>query len=420
MSEPSAKPPPDPLKQVKSALRLVCAELPHLSGLASAVRIHIDDRVPTAGIAQTGRLLVNPEWFATCNRSEAAFIMAHELFHLCLQTHDRGQESDAETFNWAHDYIINDMLALEMDRPVPKGGLVFRGARELSAEKIMLLMKRGRVPGPKRVPRADMTVALEEAGLLPPIARDYGPGTNDVLSPEDERRMFPDANPLEEEAHRRRVRAAAAKAVSLGLLKGKLEKLPQAPAQPQEPERYETLKEALRLNYQPPWEAALQQWMEAVAPGPRSYTRPSRRGADRPDVVLPGRKREGWTLHVVLDTSGSMVDEIPRLLGAIAVFCESVNAALIHILQCDVEVTSDEWLDPEELTRYRVAGFGGSDMAPALHQLAKDPEVEAAIVITDGYISYPAESMPYRVLWALTEEATFEPPYGHVVHIPKR
>jgi hypothetical protein len=45
---------------------------------------------------------------------------------------------------------------------------------------------------------------------------------------------------------------------------------------------------ALRGIYRTPWEVALQRWMESVAPGERTFARPSRRGADRADVVLPG------------------------------------------------------------------------------------------------------------------------------------
>src|SRR5262249_26163224 len=159
------------------------------------------------------------------------------------------------------------------------------------------------------------------------------------------------------------------------------------------------MTDALRSFYHPPWEAVLQQWLEAIAPGPRTYLRPSRRGADRTDVVLPGRKREGWTLHIVLDTSGSLGEELPRLLGWIAAFCEAVNVGTVHLLQCDVRVTVDEFVTPEELFHYRIAGYGGSDMSPALLRLGEDPEVEAALVLTDGYIDYPADPPPYRILW---------------------
>ena len=76
-----------------------------------------------------------------------------------------------------------------------------------------------------------------------------------------------------------------------------------------------------------------------MAPGERTFARPSRRGAERTDVVLPGRKREAWMLNVVLDTSGSMTDEIPRALGAIADFCDAVGVDQVRLVQCDTAVT---------------------------------------------------------------------------------
>ena len=76
----------------------------------------------------------------------------------------------------------------------------------------------------------------------------------------------------------------------------------------------------------------------------------------------------------------------------------------IHVLQCDVRVTKDEWVTPDALYHYVIAGMGGSDLSPALVQLAEDPEVHAVLVLTDGYISFPDYPMPYDVLWALMDE----------------
>ena len=113
---------------------------------------------------------------------------------------------------------------------------------------------------------------------------------------------------------------------------------------------------------------ALQTWLEGVVPGERTFTRPSRRGAERADVVMPGRKRYSWMLNVVLDTSGSMSDEIPRALGAIADFCEAAASTTSALIQCDTAVTSDEMLSPGELAEYEVSGYGGSDLTPALQR----------------------------------------------------
>src|SRR5262249_43670455 len=155
------------------------------------------------------------------------------------------------------------------------------------------------------------------------------------LDRDTERDWFPDADPLEEELREQRIRRLAAKALSLGLLKERLDAIPPVKTKPVE-QTDTAMMEALRQCYAPLWEVALQRWMEAVAPGPRTYVRPARRNVEQSDVVLAGRRREGWTLHVVLDTSGSMVSEIPRVLGAISVFCEGAGITTIHILQCDV------------------------------------------------------------------------------------
>jgi predicted metal-dependent peptidase len=174
---------------------------------------------------------------------------------------------------------------------------------------------------------------------------------------------------------------------------------------------------ALRELYRPPWALALQRWLESVAPGERTFTRPSRRGAPQAELVLPGRRREGWILNVVLDTSGSMTAEIPRALGAIAGFCDAAAVDQVRLLQCDAAVTADEMLAPLALAEREITGYGGSDLSPAMRRLAEDPYVRAAVIITDGDIAYPAEPMPYNVLWVLParEAGRFDPPYGRVV-----
>jgi predicted metal-dependent peptidase len=411
MSEAGRKPEEAALARAVTSLRMVCAAMPHLAGLASAVRLHADDRVSTAAVSRSGRVLVNPQWFTELDLPAATFVMAHELMHLCLRTHERSARTDGELFNWAHDYVINDMLSEQLHQPVPAGGLVYRGAKDLSAEQMVQLIRSGKVPGPKPMARSPMTIALQEAGLLPETAGDQGPGSGDILTLEQEEALFPDADRAQEEVQRKRIEVIADRSLRLGVLRERLERLEKQRSAIEAPAR-EGLLGILRSMYRPPWEMVLQQWLEAVAPGARTYARPSRRGGDRTDVVLPGRRREGWTLHIVLDTSGSMVSEIPRVLGLIASFCEGVDITQIHVLQCDTRVTHDDWVDPEELARYPIAGGGGSDMSPAMLHLAADPEVESVLVITDGDISCPAQPPPYQVLWALTAPSSFNPGYG--------
>ena len=127
-------------------------------------------------------------------------------------------------------------------------------------------------------------------------------------------------------------------------------------------------------------------------------------------------------LNVIIDTSGSMADEVPRALGAIATFCDAVAVDQVRLLQCDVDVTSDELLGPEELEQFTITGYGGSDLTPAMERLAADPLVRAAAIITDGDVQYPPTPMPYDVLWVLPpgHSTAFAPAYGRVVVMEAR
>jgi predicted metal-dependent peptidase len=406
------------LKRIERGLRLLTVPLPYLAGLAAAVRVSLEDRVPTMGVFASGRLVVNPAFAEKLKENELIFVLAHELLHLALRTHDRARGSQHLEFNYAHDYIINDILRIELGvEHVPAGGLDMPGASQRSAEEIVLEMRRSAAETPSK------TAVF--AGEETTIGRVFGPrgrgqvagdggedaDAGDVLGAQREKEMFPDdvaaqaedANTIKEVAS-----AGLALARAVGALRGRRGDDPGATSQ---------VVTALRGLYRTPWEVVLQRWMESVAPGERTFVRPSRRGADRSDLVLPGRRRQGWMLHVIIDTSGSMAEEIPSALGAIADFCDGVAVDQIRLLQCDVTVTSDELLAPMDLAHYTVTGYGGSDLTPAMERLAADPQVRAAAIITDGDIRYPTDPMPYAVLWVVpsARSAAFHPGYGRVV-----
>lgn len=402
------------LARIGKALRLVTVPLPHLAGLAAAVRVDLDDRVPTMGVFASGRLVANPQFVARLKENELQFVLAHELLHLALRTHERAKGSGLLEFNYAHDYIINDMLRMELGfATIPAGGLDMPGARRKSAEQIVLEMRRNAelAQSQSQVWEGETVSARRVFGTGQGTGEKIDSGNaGDVLDERRERELFPDD--ADEQAKRSKtMQDIAAKSLALakamGAMKGRGE---DAGASDQ-------VVTALRGLYRTPWETGLQRWLESVAPGERTFMRPSRRGADRDDIVLPGRRRESWMLNIVLDTSGSMTDEIPRALGAIADFCDAVAVDEIRLVQCDAAVTSDEMLSPHELADYRVSGFGGSDLTPAMLALADDARVTAVIVVTDGDIAFPAQPMPYAVLWVLPERGNprFRPAYGHVI-----
>jgi hypothetical protein len=44
------------------------------------------------GVFASGRLVVNPDFAARLNDRELVFVLAHEMLHLALRTHDRARE----------------------------------------------------------------------------------------------------------------------------------------------------------------------------------------------------------------------------------------------------------------------------------------------------------------------------------------
>ena len=136
----------------------------------------------------------------------------------------------------------------------------------------------------------------------------------------------------------------------------------------------------------------------------------------KPHVVDQGQVNLGIAVDVEKkDGSRSLL--VPRVLGAIADFCEGLAVDDIRLVQCDTGVTSDETLSPGQLAEYEVRGSGGSDLTSAMTMLADDPNVTACLVITDGDIGYPPEEPSYAVLWVLTAPAdtAFNPHYGRVL-----
>jgi len=399
------------LKRIENGLRMVTVPLPHLAGLAAAVRVSLDWRVPTMGIFASGRLIANPGFTARLKDNELVFVLAHELLHLALRTHDRARGSGRLEFNYAHDYIINDILRSELGfATIPAGGLDMPGARERSAEDIVIEMRRN----------ADLMRSRtkvwegKDASVRQALGQGQGgsePGNDDagdVLGDKTEREMFP-ADAQDQAQQKAAIDDIIARGQALAAAIGRQN------ARGTVGGGMSAQVSAQRGRLRPAWQQALQRWIECSSAGERTFARPSRRGAERTDVVMPGRMRTSWMLNVVLDTSGSMVDDIPLALGAIADFCDGAGVDQVRVVQCDAAVTADETVSPEELATYAVRGFGGSDLSPAMLTLADDPLIRAAVIITDGEIAFPAEPMPYDVLWVLPRAAAFNPPYGRVI-----
>lgn len=461
--------------KIQTALKVAVAYVPRLAGLAAVADIRVSSQIETAGVFPSGRMLISENFAKTLDVKGLAFIVAHELSHLFLRTHERlGKRSeDAQLLNIAHDFIINATLKRDFGfEYAPAGGLdwdayewnfegrfpgkTWKPATEYSLEELATLLRPIRDEISNVCWNKDVVKApeMDDSGTAANVQRDGGGGASklgdllaaagikaedfadadaegeaedvdapaqktneasldeagasaldsgvDALSEALERQMFPDENPVEIARKIAEVEETVVRSYSEQALVSALDGAQQAArGRGTEAGFGASAYSLLRGTYQTPWEAALQRWFDSVAPPRRSWARPSRRGGDRTDVVLPGKNREGWTLNIVLDTSGSMTGAISQALGAIDQFCQANDVESVRILQCDTQVTSDEYVEVGSLERFEAKGFGGSDMSPAMLKLAEEPDVEAVIVLTDGGIAYPEGPMPYETLWCI-------------------
>ena len=430
------------LDYAQRALNNVRNLQPYLGGVADMVAIHVEPRIPTAGITADGRLFVNPDWFLSLSGPEAIYVMSHELWHLVLQSHARAGSDDAWHVNVAHDWIINRILTDELGIMPPKNGLWLGDADNHSAEELVRWLKDGNVPLPGRRsvwddeagrPEQRTPTPFEEAlrgtHLAPSEASsgDDAPADcpGDILTEEDLRRLsitvpviaVPLASgagsagdAIADRAEALRLAADAALGTHAVVTSALRHRHPDFTY----PHLTATL-DIIATNDRIPVELALQSGIDMIAPKVRTYRRASRRQGTRQDIVLPGRRHEGWVLNLILDTSGSMTGVLPRLLSLIKASAKAAGVSQVRIIQASDDVTADETVDIDSLESFEVRGYGGSDLTAAFNRLSEDPDTERVIVLSDMAIRYPAEPPPYDVVWFAIRErygTPVAPEYG--------
>lgn len=382
------------LRRAQSALQSLPTRLPSLAGLAAAANVSITEhaRVKTAAVSNSGYIYLNPAFLSELTDEELLFVLAHELFHLALRTHDRGHECP-EQFNRAHDYVINDMLRNELALPIPKGGLDWEGARFLAAENIAL--------------RLNSSTSAESS------RNQYL--SNDILTEADEEAI----NGIKHGIYRVRTeqqlshrRNAMANLTSAGR-QGWGGDDPSV-----KPKRLSTVcSDQVR-----DWQFAMQPTAGEADRTLRSYARPSRRGSVcGGDLVRPGRKRdEGWIVHLVFANNMSRHHDpqIVRFLAEVGATAMQYQAK-VHFLQChQTNSTEREFTAEEILTSIELHQCGCYGVVKPMSVLSERAGVEKVVVFHAGSVVIPSQAPPYEVFWAYAgARHGFKPKYGEVIEL---
>lgn len=401
------------------------ADLPYLSeGLYALVTVE-SDAVASVAADESWRLYVNPEWAQGASIEELAREIAHQLWHLLLDHAGRARlagvdRAGADAWAMASDLAVCDALMAE--GVVPQR-LIDR-VRELRARRPDLATHRSTEEYWALTNRADFlpqedgpgqygeTPGTERPDQEPFDPGDFGEARDDEGSASDgiprPWELPPDAlagglEATEPDVIRRAVAIAYRSATRdrPGHKAGDLDRWAQRLAEPRIPWEH-LLAQATRRGVG---------WTSGRTH--TTYTRPNRRAASTPNILMPGWRRQNPTVACVVDTSASVDDTLlGRALGEVdgALRALGVGTSDLTLLSCDASVQTVARL--RRAHDAALVGGGGTDLRVALAAVDRlRPRPTLTVVFTDGQTPWPdAPPTGCAVVVALLLRPDREPP----------
>lgn len=338
-------------------------------------------------------LYVNPDFFKKLSVQERVFVLAHEVTHVILQHPGRmkgymdiGFGPDmkpwqAVRFNKAADYVINSYLVdLKVGHQVP-GSLL--NAQFGQADLV-----------------DDVYCKLPEEE--DEDSQGGGGGWDQHMPAAD------GSNPPTKAEIQRAVAMAAGAQKAMGSMPAGLQRLVDEIIDPEIP-----------------WEQYLERTITCLyGSDEASWARVNRRRlAVSPHIPWPGRvgNRCG-NLALEIDTSGSIGQkELSTFLGVTKGVLQSVMPEVIYCMYVDAGLFNDEVIEIDDVNdldrlQAKAGGGGGTDMTVVFREIeSRDLDVEAVIVLTDGYTPF-GEDCGIPTVWCITSP-DITAPWGTTIHV---
>jgi predicted metal-dependent peptidase len=371
----------DRLAAAKLWLTSAQGDQPYLSTALYALQVVGSEDVPAVTADRSWRLYVHPGWLGATPVPEVAAGLAHVTWHLLLEHADRAVALDvgareAPAWRTAADVTVGETLAAAglAGHGLPEAGpLGLTPGR--SAEEHYAVLERLPATAPDGADEAsDAAGASESCGSSADglargheVAPDADVGRVDALEAAEIRRRVA----IEFRGH------VTARGTDPG--------------------------DALRwvchvLDPVVPWTQVLAAAVRRAAGWANghtdyTYTRPSRRAAASPRVLLPATRRPVPRVAVVVDTSASMDDGLlAQALGEVdgAIRGLGVPGSSVTVLACDAAVHTVATV--RQGRDVRLAGGGGTDLQVGLAAAsAARPRPDVAVVLTDGWTPWPPQ-----------------------------
>ncbi|RHW25409.1 hypothetical protein D0Z08_19470 [Nocardioides immobilis] len=351
-------------------------DLPYLATALYALVPVASGEVRTMTVDERWRLYVNPGWYDATSVPDVGRELVHLVWHLLGDHADRARSIhvDATTARfWRDATDVTVSATLGPDRLAPEAlpnVLSLRLAPGLTSEEYYAVLS--------RLPPSDGTGGGE-------LGPDDGCGSGADGVPRSNE-LPPDAEAGLDHPDVREIR----RRVAIDYLDGAKRRC-RAPG-----DAWRWAQHILEPRIA--WEPLLAQAVRRAVGWPAgrgdyTYTRPSRRSSSVKGIVLPGMRRPVPRVAMVIDTSGSVDDQLlARALGEVdgALLALDVAGGDVTVYSCDAAVHTVQQV--RRARDAKLAGGGGTDLRVGLAAAdAERPRPEVVVVFTDGYTPWPRQ-----------------------------
>jgi predicted metal-dependent peptidase len=336
-------------------------------------------------------LYINTEWAKSLPDEEVFGVLAHEILHAMLRHHERGGGKDQEIWGQAADMAINSSL-VQAEIKIPKVGLLPpREHWEESAEDLYTLLQQDQIPKPKGY---DPDKATQ--GCMPKPGSDgEEPGSQKGQDQSGEGDGDGSGNGEGEGGGEG---SGDQPGEGQGRGQGNSDRAwGEMIAQSQSYSRGTGAAKVMAKLFQPKpiktlWARLLRKVANrAQAKGGRdtqSYQRVNRR--NQGDIIFPGWLSTSPSISVIIDTSGSVSDEMLRSsLSSVKEIAETTSVKIFLALH-DGECYYADWIKPETTVESlsKLCGQrGGTCPREAFERVGEARgRFDACVYLTDGEV----------------------------------
>lgn len=368
------------LDKLTKARATLLIDQPFFGTLAMRLKLIEDRSIPT--LATNGQYVTyNPDFINSLPHKIVQSALAHEVFH-CVLDHvgagGRGINLDPQRWNYAADYVVNDML-VQAGMELGEGWLHDLQYRGKTSEQIYSM-----IPTPP-----------PNSGSAPSATN---PGPLDQLQPGS-----PD--PAMQKMQAVDWKVAATQAANAAKAVGKLH------------ESMEAFVDQVTKN-KVDWREQLRRFVQTAAKNDYSWMRFNRK-MQAAGHFLPGLySEEMGQIVVASDESGSISQEILAAFSAeVAAIKADLRPEKIHVAHFAVEVGKVEEFGPDDPFEMKRFCAGGTDFRPVMRMAEQLPTPPVCMVyLTDLYGPFPDAPPPFPVLW-VSITPNLAAPFGETLYI---